>query len=302
MRRRRVRRLSLRSALFLSGSALTLGAAASAQVASDYAISFVRTTGATGLAVVRADGSGLTTLVSGTSGSVESCWSPDGQAIVFTHSVGGDPSGTAVAVIDVAYSRRGQPYATNYRRVLTGSIASSPVWSPLGDEVAVYAEEVNGPGGPSGIVLVAPVANAPVSAVYPVNAVNGLAWSPDGDRLAVTTRGSDVELLEVATGSTSTLCSFASSGTAIAGIDWGRTNDTLVLGTISPTREYEIHTLGVWPGATPQLVCNGRFPTWSPDDASVCYTYGNWSMYVRTLATGATKALKVHGLRPNWRR
>ena len=126
------------------------------------------------LYLVRADGTGLTQLTQGTTNDLKASWSPDGEEIAFHRNC------------DLWLVR---PDGSQPRRLLKRSevfCASRPAWSPDSRQIAL----VNGPEDEAvrDEVRVVPRYGGAQRVVYtfeqPIDWAS-VAWSPDGQRLAV---------------------------------------------------------------------------------------------------------------------
>ena len=121
---------------------------------------------ATGIHLVRADGTGLRQL---TRPAGRFAWSPDGTEIVFEEDLGGRVD---LFVVDVAGPRRPA-------RLTRGGLDRGPAWSPDGRLIAF--------AGRRGISVVAPDGSGLRPVVRTRRDAGELAWSPDGRRIAFST-------------------------------------------------------------------------------------------------------------------
>lgn len=129
---------------------------------------------AAAIAVVGADGSGLTLLTDSAGNAGFPSWSPDGRQIVYRAATDG---ASALMVVDVA-SRR--------TRALTGGSGNdnSPAWSPRGDRIAFTGRQAG--EADYDVFTIAPdgtglrrLTDAPGNDSHP-------AWSPDGEWIVFT--------------------------------------------------------------------------------------------------------------------
>ena len=103
-------------------------------------------------------------------------WSPDGQRIAFLEEAGGLPSGYGILhVLDVDTG--------TVKRLVAGAFGPL-IWSPDGTEI--YGLRVQSGGDERGLLAVSIEGKPRIRLVAPpVHDVRGMAWSPDGTRLAV---------------------------------------------------------------------------------------------------------------------
>ncbi len=248
---------------------------------------------------------------------------------VLVADVSWEPSGAAVAYTNYTTTEPGlwrvNADGTNKIRLLdaeqcgvAGVARCDAVdWSPLGDEIAV----IKGPSDPGvdPAVLLVPATGCPwpdpmqpcpqVLYTEPASgggivAFSGIAWSPDGARLATRNGGGSIILIERATGTASSLHAF-SGGVS----DWGRgpRATTLVLARFTgSSNDLDIYLFDVAnPSVAPQLtVQRGRHPTFSADGAFIAYQEMTGAFYTvkRQLDTGARTVLIKGGLHPDWRK
>ena len=135
--------------------------------------------------VARADGSELTRLTEEKAGPL--AWSPDGRHIALVGELGEVESiGLALVVVDVDGGGR--------RVVAEGHLSGPPLWSPDGAEIFVdYYEPSDSnppplswyPGLRAITVGDEPVIRQVTGVDGVVTGILGMAWSPDGARLAV---------------------------------------------------------------------------------------------------------------------
>jgi Tol biopolymer transport system component len=112
-------------------------------------------------------------------------WSSDGKEIVYSATAGDWPGLSSVSVAD-----------STVRRITTPGVATDPAWSPTRDLIAYLQPNTTGPT----IVRLAFV-NSKGEAQYgnvppPVEPATGfnngmIAWSPDGQRLAVVSQNTN---------------------------------------------------------------------------------------------------------------
>ena len=126
-----------------------------------------------GLAIVRADGTGLADLRGG-SRLFDPAWSPDGVTIAAVRFGEGDePEAQIVAL----------PAAGGTARVITrGSYDGSPAWSPDGTRLAFSRTSFDARGLPTTRLMVAAADGSGAHAVSGDG--DQPAWSPDGTRIA----------------------------------------------------------------------------------------------------------------------
>lgn len=154
-------------------------------------------TGRFGIAVMNADGSGLTRLVGGdviessSLGVGNPAWSPDGQWIAFEHLGDGDmrPHQIYVMRADGGQPRRLTSEAgTQYAE-------SDPEWSPDGSRVAFWSYG----HGIATVTLGDPSHPTSLYRNFPfVHYGAKPAWAPDGGSVAFTAEGPSVYLLDLA--------------------------------------------------------------------------------------------------------
>ena len=133
--------------------------------------------------VARADGSELTRLIEEKAGPL--AWSPDGRHIALVGELGEVESiGLALVVVDVDGGGR--------RVIAEGHLSGPPLWSPEGAEIFVlYNPPWAPPLFPNPGLHAITVGDEPVIRQVTglggvgSNDILGMAWSPDGARLAV---------------------------------------------------------------------------------------------------------------------
>ena len=157
------------------------------------------------LQAIRPDGSGLRTIVDGTSSGLEyvglsgAQWSPDGSQVVVLVSFAVNPDWSHLYLVNAD--------GTNFRPLNGDSTdpmfgAGNPAWSPDGKRIAFqhWTSDPSAPAGetfnPIGIVDVATGAMVDVGATMP-NGFFSWAWSPDGKSILEVPQDESGELLVV---------------------------------------------------------------------------------------------------------
>ena len=154
-------------------------------------------------------------------------WSADGRRLVFSASVGNAPG---LMALDVATGATA--------RVPTPGPATAPAWSPREDVIA-YVEPRGGTAG-AFVKFVRPdgqLAYDHGSLLEVVQVANGfLAWSPDGNRLAVVALpgafGGSVWIIEPASTAPPRKLLDLPGGVFFRGLTWSRDGSSLVLGRV----------------------------------------------------------------------
>ncbi|MCC7434193.1 MAG: PD40 domain-containing protein [Methanoregulaceae archaeon] len=276
----------------------------------DPAMAYVKLagSGANELYVSNADGTNAAAIVKGgVSNYSGPSFSPDGRSLAFA----GRTPGVSyhLHVIDIGISR-GKPVGSNLRTLVTVPINNgllSPKWSPQGDRIAYVSY-----AGGQALIMAVPSTGGSPSVVFSADYTYNweIAWSPGGDRLAVSA-GTHVFIVDVATSTVESVVTSVASPLTILTIDWGRTNNRLafwVLNTqMTGAARSTLWVADAVPGANAQLVyTGGRHAAWSPDDSKLAFcTDGNqWKVTVLDLSTGIPKSISkgTYDLYPDWRR
>ena len=154
---------------------------------------------------------GYVTLAGGMIGTwLQPDWSPDGRNVVYAFAENPDAPSDSLVIVSVDSGLPQQIYPA------PGEEASvlHPTWSPTGDEIAFVSGGVLYAIRPDGTGL------RVIMAELPGRRVDGLSWSPDGTRLAMST--SDLKLYVVnadGTGQVMVALGLEFAGCAVAGFD-----------------------------------------------------------------------------------
>ncbi len=263
----------------------------------------------TTLKVMNADGSNATTIYTSPQfiqPASNLSWSPDGRSIAFSEAAG---AGTDLCRIDVSVVN-GVPQGSNYTVLLADPGAGvgywSPVWSPLGDEIVF--EEIN-----SESLMAIPADGGTPVTLYTAGAGRSLgrpSWSPDGASIAFHEAASSdgtadvVQILDRANGTITTTIELGQDNWNFLHIDWARTQNKIAFAAMVNGGTANVYLLELTAGSTPQFVCAGRSPSWSPDDSELVidYLYRNkWTVARVNLSNGSLTRLRA-GQDPAWRR
>jgi Tol biopolymer transport system component len=242
---------------------------------------------------MNADGSNVTTIYTHTSSIFQlPCWSPGGNHIAAQANFN-------LWRIDVALVG-GVPTGSNPTVLLDRTtIVGGSAWSPLGDQIAFYDQELK-------TIETMPADGGPATVLYtstdPHTFIPSLAWNRDATQIAFT-EGGAIRVLTVGGGATTVLGPEyweQLGGNNPRFLDWARTQDVLTFSAgADGAGNNAVYTLPV-SGGTPTLVVEGWVPTWSPDDQQILFEKRGFKKV--NLATGQITSLGVGGQWPDWRR
>jgi Tol biopolymer transport system component len=218
--------------------------------------------------VMNPDGSGQIQLTSDSLGALDPNWSPDGTMLVYSSIHGiSDPfllRGYYAIVVKKADGSGGRTLVN-----LDDTFEPAPAWSPGGSTIA-YFDDVAGSGGQ--IFLV----NADGTGLRQFTSAGniGVAWSPDGSKIAFSTyggsgydlfvkdvNGSSLAQLTTTAGATDRYPSWSPDGTRIAFVSNRDGNEEIYVMNADGSRQTRLTTN---PGVD-------FAPTWAPDGSRIAF-------------------------------
>ena len=205
-------------------------------------------------------------------------WSPDGRRLA-ADTLNPDNS-TSVVIIRAA---GGEP-----TRLLGGETHRSPAWSPDAKTLAFVSDDYE-------LSLLPPTSQP--RHVKGAECWQTISWSPDGKRLACDTMDG-IQILRVATGSSTTLFSDAGAGDE-PGTDpaWSPDGTELAYAHGCTLEIYDFTNRVSRPIPMPRRVCPVQ-PAWSPDGKRLAAVIGGW---IHTFAPDGTRSQRLApGSNPEW--
>jgi Tol biopolymer transport system component len=269
-----------------------------------------------GLAVVDADGSNQTTLLSGGLPS----WAPNGDGTASSpYSLVFEASPCRMSRVDVVVNGA-TVQATDLAAFPTPSLATSachPSWSPAGNEIAFGEGSVNCPNNdcprPSSLWIMPadPARASEAVAIYdaPFNvAVYWPTWSPGADYLAFVELNVDefsIRVIDRSSGA-SWLIVDQTQFSFIRSLDWARRKNAIAFsavpkkGGVQNVYIIDLDATAHAAAAARQVLRGASDPSWSPDDSRLVVVSGG--LKILDLTTGRTSIGLGNGTFPDWRR
>lgn len=288
----------------------------------EIAVTVAKKRGGYDLAVMDANGEGLTTVAAGVGDfTMRSCWSPGGTQLAFI----GNVQGYGIYVIDADGSNLTKVASTTFG--YTTNVAWSPAAADDGAHWIVFDDDGGGSTyGNQDLYLVKPdgTSRTRLTATTDISESNAV-WSPTANRLAfvetihaTNATSADVAALTSVSG-TLTLGTRTSatnvSGGPLAGrpvyaLDWARDADVLAVAAVPLGQtDADIWVIDLASPADAENVTSTsgteeRHPSWSPDDSEIAYWVPGRKSAVRVVsATGGSATTLSQGTTaPAWKR
>jgi hypothetical protein len=244
------------------------------------------------IVVVAGDGSGARFIAQGfgASGIFPGVWSPDGSRLAYVKAHGSH--GTELRIHTIARDGSGDAVLNTGSEPLELASDYAPAWSPDGREIAFIGYRPRPDDFPRSAFIVPANGASTPRQLLPEDAF-GVAWAPDGGRLALLTGSSDFrfgDIVLVNRDGTGRILLSAQERTDAIPV-WSPDGSRLAFTSIRDGNE-EIYVMNADGGDVQRLTDHAgldRAPVWSPDGTRLAFQSdrdGNWEIY--TVATGGT--------------
>jgi hypothetical protein len=260
------------------------------------------------IVAIAGDGSGIRVLARGLGawGIYPGTWAPDGSrlAYVLAHAAHGDQ----LRIHTVARDGSGDAVLDTGRDPLDRVSDYSPAWSPDGGQIAFLTLRVEATGYRTFAFIVADEGGAPRLQIAEEPAMEALAWSPEGERLAVLAGRSGVGEILVVNRDGSGLARL-SPGKQDGMPVWSPDGARLAFTSLRDGNQ-ELYVMNADGSGVRRLTDHpglDQAPVWSPDGARLAFQSdrdGNWEIYtIGADGSGLTNLTKspAEETQPKWR-